>query len=178
MRSPRDGPIEPTWTLVFCKRRGRWWVRLLAWGRYHHVKALAYLPGLRAWLFYDVKFNGTRVLLAHADAPGTGALLLDYLDNSDTITMPRTPMPRRLAPQLGFWCTIAMKHLVGIRSRALRPDRLWQDCIAAGGKPHASLSAGALLQTLRARMRSLRSRMTPPVHGMIGTGYRARQALT
>jgi hypothetical protein len=105
-------------------------------------------------------------------------LLLDYLDNSDTITMPRMPMPRRLAPQLGFWCTIAMKHLVGIRSRALRPDRLWQDCIAAGGKPHASLSAGALLQTLRARMRSLRSRMTAPGYGTIGAGYRARQALT
>src|SRR5271166_4488877 len=108
--------IVPSWTLVFCKNPGRWWVRLLAWGRYHHVKALAYLPRLHAWLFYDVKFNGTHVLLAHADAPSTGFFLQDYLDNSDTIMMPRMPMPKRVAPQLGFWCTIAMKHLVGIRS--------------------------------------------------------------
>src|SRR6516165_5560390 len=127
MESPTDGLIEPIWTLVFCKNPGRWWVRLLAWGRYHHVKAVAYLPRLRVWLFYDVKFNGTRVLLAHADAPSTRAALQNYLHNSDTIMMPRVPMPRRVAPQLGFWCTIAMKHLVGIRSRALRPDRLWQD---------------------------------------------------
>ena len=177
MESPTDGLIEPIWTLVFCKKPGRWWVRLLAWGRYHHVKAVAYLPRLRVWLFYDVKFNGTRVLLARADASGTRAALQDYLHNSDTIMMPRLPTPRRVAPQLGFWCTIAMKHLVGIRSRALRPDRLWEDCIAAGGKPHASLSTGALLQTLRARMTSLRRRMAAPAHGAMGTGYRAKQAL-
>jgi hypothetical protein len=39
--------IEPSWTLVFCKKPGRWWVRLLACGRYNHVKAIAYLPDLR-----------------------------------------------------------------------------------------------------------------------------------
>jgi hypothetical protein len=143
MDGPSDGLIEPTWTLVFCKNRGPWWVRLLACGRYNHVKAVAYLPKLRAWLFYDVKFNGTRVLIAPADTPGTSTFLHEYLDNSDTILMPRLPMPRRVTPQPGFWCTIAMKHLVGIRSRALRPDRLWQDCIAAGGKPHAKLTTSA-----------------------------------
>ena len=93
MDRPGDGLIEPTWTLVFCKTPGRWWVRLLAWGRYHHVKAVAYLPRLRAWVFYDVRFNGTRVLLAHADAPGTSAFVQDYLDNCDTIVMPRVPIP-------------------------------------------------------------------------------------
>ena len=168
MDIPGDGLIEPTWTLVFCKKPGRWWVRLLAWGRYHHVKAVAYLPRLRAWLFYDVRFNGTRVLLAHADAPGTSAFVQDYLDHSDTMVMPRVPIPRRVAPQIGFWCTIAMKHLVGIRSRALRPDRFWQDCIAAGGKPHASLSTAILLPTLRARIRSLRGSMRVPIPRTIG----------
>jgi hypothetical protein len=172
MDTSSDSLIQPTWTLVFCKKPGRWWVRLLAWGRYHHVKALAYLPRLHAWLFYDVKFNGTHVLLAHADAPNTGFFLQDYLDNSDTIMMPRVPMPKRVAPQLGFWCTIAMKHLVGIRSRALRPDRLWQDCIAAGGKPRANLSTGVLRQILRARIRSLRGSMAMPIHHTICTRFR------
>ena len=134
-------PIEPNWTLVFCKNQGPWWVRLLAWGRYHHVKAIAYVPSMRAWLCYDVKFNGTRLMLALEDEPGTAAFLRGYLDNADTIAMPQLATPKRSAPQLGFWCTIAMKHLVGIRSRALRPDRLWRDCIAAGGKPNESLAA-------------------------------------
>ncbi|MFZ0849677.1 MAG: hypothetical protein WAO08_10805 [Hyphomicrobiaceae bacterium] len=65
--------IEPNWILVFSKKRGRWWVRLLACGRYHHVKAIAYLPAMRAWLFYDVKFNGTRLMLSREDDPGSRA---------------------------------------------------------------------------------------------------------
>jgi len=126
--------IEPNWILLFSKKRGRWWVRLLACGRYHHVKAIAYLPAMRAWLFYDVKFNGTRLLLALEDDPGTRGFLHDYLDGCDLVAMPRLPVPKRVAPHAGFWCTLAMKHLVGIRTGALRPDRLWRDSVAAGGK--------------------------------------------
>jgi len=128
--------IEPNWILLFSKKRGRWWVRLLACGRYHHVKAIAYLPAMRAWLFYDVKFNGTRLMLAREDDPGTRALLHDYLDSCDLVAMPRLPIPKRVAPHAGFWCTLAMKHLVGIRAAALRPDRLWRVSLAAGGKSY------------------------------------------
>jgi hypothetical protein len=127
--------IEPSWILLFSKKRGRWWVRLLACGRYHHVKAIAYLPAMRAWLFYDVKFNGTRLMLAPEDDPGTRGFLHDYLDSCDLVAMPRLPVPKRVAPHAGFWCTLAMKHLVGIRTGALRSDRLWRDSVAAGGRP-------------------------------------------
>lgn len=140
--------IEPNWILVFSKKRGRWWVRLLACGRYHHVKAIAYLPAMRAWLFYDVKFNGTRLILAREDDPGSRAFLHDYLESCDLVAMPRLPIPKRFAPQTGFWCTIAMKHLVGIRAVALRPDRLWRDSVAAGGKPYENgLGEGASVAT-------------------------------
>ena len=130
--------IEPNWILLFSKKRGRWWVRLLACGRYHHVKAIAYLPAMHAWLCYDVKFNGTRLMLVREDDPGSRAFLHYYLDSCDLVAMPRLPIPNRAAPQAGFWCTIAMKHLVGIRAAALRPDQLWRDSIAAGGKPYKS----------------------------------------
>jgi hypothetical protein len=128
--------IEPNWILLFSKKRGLWWVRLLACGRYHHVKAIAYLPAMRAWLFYDVKFNGTRLMLAPEDDLGTRVFLHDYLDSCDLVAMPRLPIPKRVAPHAGFWCTLAMKHLVGIRTSALRPDRLWRDSLAAGGRPY------------------------------------------
>src|SRR5262249_18630599 len=129
---------EPNWILLFSKKRGRWWVRLLACGRYHHVKAIAYLPAIRAWLFYDVRFNGTRLMLAREDDPGTREFLRDYLDSCDLVAMPRLPVPKRVAPHAGFWCTLAMKHLLGIRAVALRPDRLWQVSLAAGGKSFES----------------------------------------
>lgn len=130
--------IEPNWILLFSRKRGRWWVRLLACGRYQHVKAIAYLPEQHSWLFYDVKFNGTRLMLARDDDPGSRALLRDYLDSCDPVAMPRLPVPKRVAPHAGFWCTLAMKHLVGVRGAALRPDRLWQSSIAAGGRPYLS----------------------------------------
>ena len=119
---------------------------------------------MRGWLIYDVKFNDTRLMLAHEDDPGTSAFLRDYLDNTDTVAMPRVPMPKRTFPQLGFWCTIAMKHLVGIRSRALRPDRFWQDCIAAGGKPCRGppMNRGTLVRTLRVRNKLLRAGTSVP----------------
>ena len=128
---------------------------------------------MRGWLIYDVKFNGTRVMLAHEDDPGTGAFLRDYLDNTDTIAMPRLPIPQRKFPQLGFWCTIAMKHLVGIRSRALRPDQLWHDCIAAGGKPcqNPMTDRGIFVRARRARTKLLRAatRVTSPMPRTVPT---------
>src|SRR5215831_7119193 len=130
--------IEPNWTLLFSRKRGPWWVRLLAWGRYHHVKAIAYLCPLRTWLFYDVKFNGTRLMLAREEDLGTSAFLHNYLDGCDLVAMPRLPVPKRIAPHAGFWCTLAMKHLVGIRAAALRPDRLWRASLAAGGRSYAT----------------------------------------
>ena len=93
---------------------------------------------MRAWLFYDVKFNGTRLMLAREDDPDTSAFLHDYLESCDLVAMPRLPIPRRVAPQAGFWCTLAMKHLVGVRAAAFRPDRLWRVSLAAGGKSYAS----------------------------------------
>jgi hypothetical protein len=107
-----------------------------------------------------VKFNGTKILLAPEDDPSTPGVLRDYLDHCDMIAMPHLPVPKRSAPQLGFWCTIAMKHLIGIRSRAFRPDRLWRDCIAVGGKPYQTLGAfrGALIRTLGVPIRALRER--------------------
>jgi hypothetical protein len=77
-------------------------------------------------------------MLAPEDDPGTRAFLHDYLDSCDPVAMPRLPIPKRVAPHAGFWCTLAMKHLVGIRTGALRPDRLWRDSVAAGGKPYES----------------------------------------
>src|SRR5262245_31650218 len=93
---------------------------------------------MRAWLFYDVKFNGTRLMLAREDDPDTRAFLHDYIDSCDLVAMPRLPIPKRVVPHAGFWCTLAMKHLVGIRATALRPDRLWQVSLAAGGKSYES----------------------------------------
>jgi hypothetical protein len=58
-----------------------------------------------AWLFYDVKFNGTRLMLAPDDDPGTPEFLWDYLDSCDLVAMPRLPIPKRVAPHAGFWCT-------------------------------------------------------------------------
>jgi len=91
---------------------------------------------MQAWQSYDVKFKGTRLMLAPDDDPGTLAFLRDYLDSCDLVAMPRLPIPNVLRRMPAFCCTLAMKHLVGIRVAALRPDRLWRVTLAAGGKPY------------------------------------------
>lgn len=103
----------------------------------------------RAWLFYDVKFNGTRLMLAREDDPGTTAFLHDYLESCDLVAMPRLPIPKRIAPRAGFWCTLAMKHLVGIRAAALRPDRLWRVTLAQEADPMKAVGKDRML--LRSR---------------------------
>ena len=113
-------------------------MRLLACGALSSRQGHCLSAGDAGLGFYDVKFNGTRLMLVREDDPGSGAFLHYYLDSCDLVAMPRLPIPKRVAPQAGFWCTLAMKHLVGIRATAWRPDRLWRDSIAAGGKPHES----------------------------------------
>src|SRR5262245_1804838 len=85
-------------------------------------------------------------MLAREGDPGTGTFLHGYLDGCDLIAMPRLPVPKRATPRAGFWCTLAMQHLVGVRTGAWRPDRLWHDSIAAGGTPHhTGLRAGSVV---------------------------------
>lgn len=126
--------IEPEWwVLVFQRESKVWWVRLLAWGRYKHVAAYAYLPGLKAWLIYDVSMVRTGIVVV-PDGDEALGWLAELTSDADLMAMRRTHVHTRRMPLLG-WCVPAIAHLIGLRSGALRPDRLWADCLRNGGQP-------------------------------------------
>jgi hypothetical protein len=123
--------IEPErWVLVFQRSSKVWWVRLLACGRYKHVAAYAYLPGFKAWLIFDVNMVRTSVIVV-PDGDEALGYLYEMTRDADLMAFRRLGAPSR--PRVFGWCVPAIKHLIGLKSRALRPDRLYRDCLCAGG---------------------------------------------
>lgn len=126
--------IEPErWVLVFQRESKVWWVRLLACGKYKHVAAYAYLPGFKAWLIYDVNMIRTSIVVV-PDGDEALGYLYDLTRDADLMAVKRGSGVHRFA-RLGMWCVPAIAHLIGLRSGALRPDRLFADCLRAGGEP-------------------------------------------
>lgn len=118
------------WTLVFHRSAAARWVERLACGRYKHVSAFAWVRELRVWVIYDVKLSGSPILLL-PDSQAALDRLAEHTCGADLMRMPRRAGG---GFAFGFFCVPAIKHLVGLRGGALRPDALWRDCLRQGGK--------------------------------------------
>jgi hypothetical protein len=127
--------IEPTtWNVVFHTVAPNPLYGFLAFGHFKHVSAFAYVPGLRAWLLYDAELNGTRLRLLPHGERGIKQLMA-YSAGCVILTMekayPVDPLP--LGGRLGFYCVPAIRHLLGVRCRCLRPDALFKAMLRSGG---------------------------------------------
>lgn len=124
--------VQPEyWTLVFNRKSATRWAGWLAMGRYKHVRAYAYVPFLHVWVFYDVRLGGTDIIVA-ADGEPANALISSWIQDADLIRMKRQAgSPSR--PPIALFCVGAIKRLIGLRSGALRADKLFQHCLLNGG---------------------------------------------
>lgn len=123
------------WSVVFNLEAASGWARLVP-GRFKHVRAYAFIPKTRLWLFYDVNFAGTE-LMAIPDGPDARAAIFSFIGppgKSVIIGMKRLPRRRRLFPWSN-WCTSALRHLLNVPGSALRPTGFYRDCRAHGGMP-------------------------------------------
>lgn len=128
--------FEPeVWMLVFARTSPSWLVRAMAHGRYQHVKAFAYVPPMDAFVFYDMAFNGMGIVLVPNRPAALASYMGPFVRDADLMSFRAIRHPAgRFVPRL-MYCVPAIKHLIGLRSGALLPDRLWRDCLAAGGEP-------------------------------------------
>jgi hypothetical protein len=122
---------QPTrWVLAFRRTADSRLVRWLACGRYKHVSAFAYVAEVDHWVFLDWRLAALDVIVAR----GTAAehYMHHYTRDADLLGM----QPRQTGRgfRCGLWCVPAIKHLIGIRGSALRPDGLWRDCIRQGAE--------------------------------------------
>ena len=131
MDGARVSDYEPSsWLLVFHTKCRTPWVNRLVIGRYKHVSAVGWVANAQSWVFYDPTLQRTQILVL-PDQLGIETYARLAVGNA-VLQMP--VLERRGSARLGFWCVPAIKHLVGLRSGALRPDVLWRDCLANGAK--------------------------------------------
>jgi len=124
---------EPTrWTIVFHRKAEHWLFALIAMGRFKHVSAFAWLPDTRVWLIYDMGFRRTRIMVL-PDTVEAKAYLGALITGNAMVTMPVRDDALPLL-RIGLFCTTAVKHLVGLRCGALRPDALFASCLRHGGE--------------------------------------------
>lgn len=128
---PAFGIEARRWTVVFHRRAENWFFGAIACGHFKHVSAFAFIPDLGVWVIYDVGFRRTRIELL-ADTDNAKTILAHIVKGNCTVTIETSEDSLPLM-RLGMFCTTAIAHLVGIRSSALRPDRLFRHLVAAGG---------------------------------------------
>lgn len=129
------GPVgmPAEWFVAFWEGEQRhWWWPLCRPG-FRHVAAFGYCAEQAVWMVYDVTLARTliqalspRQMDAWVDALPPCRRIVAYLPTKE-------PKPPGL--RLGFWCTPAVAHLVGVASRALRPQALYRDLMAQGARP-------------------------------------------
>jgi hypothetical protein len=99
----------------------------------HHVAAFGYCADQAAWLLYDVT---TRRTLIRMLTPSQMDAWVEALpDHRCILAFEPVGEPDDPGLRLGFWCTPAVAHLVGARSRALRPEAFYRDLLAQGARP-------------------------------------------
>lgn len=135
MTSDQEPPsgFPSSWYVAFYGvDRKRWWDHLSPPG-FYHVVAFAYCAHAERWVIYDVTRDRT---LIRTYTPAAFMLWLAGLPRGRTIVLfDGVDREARPAHRLGFWCATAVAHLVGVRSRALRPIALYRDLLAQGARP-------------------------------------------
>jgi hypothetical protein len=133
---------EPqAWCVVFNVEAASGWARWVP-GRFKHVRAFAFVPKTRVWLFYDVNFSGTNLMAIPGDAhdPVVKAAIANFIGPpgaSYVVGMKRLPVRKRWFPWSTL-CTAALRHLLHVPGHTLRPDGFHRDCLANGGIPFES----------------------------------------
>lgn len=128
-----DPSVIGGWYVAFFNDERRYWWSPLCRDGFRHVAAFGVDAEAGVWLLYDVTLNRTIVraltpdrLHAWVDALPANARIVHF----ETVAEPEPPGLR-----VGFWCAPAIAHLVGVRSRALRPEALYRDLMAQGARP-------------------------------------------
>jgi hypothetical protein len=126
------GAGEPTqWYVCFCRRAATRWLERLPVGEFKHVRAFGCVPAINTWIFFDPALDHTTIRVARGAA--AELLMAQWLTDSEVVRMPIVSR-EILWPRLGGWCVPQIKHLLGIRSGALRPNALLRDCLRHGGR--------------------------------------------
>ncbi len=121
------------WYVAFFDGPARYWWTPLCRPGFRHVCAFAYDAEHAVWLLYDVTMTRTHIRAQSSEQMDAWCARLPA--NRTIVRFASPPEPEPPAFRLGFWCAPAVAHLVGVASRALRPEALYRDLVAQGALP-------------------------------------------
>lgn len=133
MRGMEYSNFEPdSWLVVFHEKSSVRWVNRLVWGRFKHVSAVAWFEAARVWVLFDPALPRIQIV---AMPENIGAEVVGgMIDNAGVLRIRTREGFGSVGGRLGLWCVPAVKHLLGLRCGALRPDALWNHCVADGAE--------------------------------------------
>ena len=117
------------WFVVFHKRATRRWINWLAMGRYKHVSAFGFCEVASAWVLIDATLRRTELVVV-PDRLMT-ATMAKLIGDADVVEI--EPQDRGW-PLIGLFCVSTIRHVLGLPGCALRPDALYRQCLANGGR--------------------------------------------
>ena len=128
-------PPARLWLLFFADPRGvAWWCRILRPG-FRHCYAACWYHDAQRWVVFNPTRRGTVIELWAEDQ--FGRRLAQFLDESSVVLRVASRHERRTAPAMA-WCVAEVKALLGVRSAAVTPYRLYRDLLARGAEVVAS----------------------------------------
>lgn len=126
-----DIAIDRQWLVFFCAgEQPAWWARFLPEG-YRHVAACAWFDDAERWVYYNPARIGTDIRLYRDE--DFGPRLTQLLASSVLVLRVRSIRQRRSTP-FGWWCTGAVKALLGVRCGALSPRSLARHLLRNGAE--------------------------------------------
>lgn len=130
-RPKADIPIDRLWLVFFGEAEGSpCWARFLSPG-YRHVAACAWFAEQERWVYFNPTRRGTVILLYREDE--FGGRFTQLLSSSSLVLRVVAKQSRKATP-FGWWCTGAVKALLGVHSRALAPRSLARHLLAQGAE--------------------------------------------
>lgn len=125
-------PIDRLWLVFFGTdpKHATWWSRWLKPG-FEHVSACAWYADQDRWVYYNPTRTGTVVLL-YRDSE-FGPRFTQMLNSAEVVLRVRGTHRRDTTP-FGWWCTGAIKALVGVKTWALSPYQLCGALIRNGAE--------------------------------------------
>lgn len=149
VQRPDPVVIDRLWLVFFGEAEERpWWSWFLPAG-YRHVAACAWFAEQERWVYFNPTRRGIVILVCREDE--FGGRFQQLVDSSACVLRVRSQLARSSTP-FGWWCTGAIKALLGVRSRALSPRALRDHLLRHGAEvvhmPGADRSIhGGLVQT-------------------------------
>jgi hypothetical protein len=120
------------WFVVFHERTPSRLCRFLAAGRFQHVSAFGYAGRAKVWV--RIEYSWRRIEVSVCGREDEAGVLNAWSTGGPVLRVAVGRTGRPLWGRIGLWCVPLTAHLLGVRTCALRPDRLWSVLLAQGAE--------------------------------------------